>query len=1000
MTICSREIHANDWPSCFFLLLLAGDISSNPGPTAKSGIPIKIACANLQSLRNKGPATSSFISDKGIHCLMITETWIKDKDTKSFIAELTPPGFVFHHRKRIVGAKGKTKSRDGGTKVQGMGKLSGGGVGCLVDKSCPSVILDTSETQTFESIAISTTLGSKRLILVTLYRTQGSYIPFMEEFQDFLVYLTSLPLDFVIAGDFNIHLDQDCKSANAFRQAMDIFNLTQHVNFPTHKSGHWLDLVITSNDNSIIGKIGPSERLSDHTSVIATLQTQTNSHITHEKISYRSFKSFEVDKFREDILTSQLITKPDISSSSNLYNQYHLTLSKLLDKHAPLRTCTPPSRPKNPWMTDLTIMAKRKKRQLERVCQKTHSCLDRLRFNSQVHLCNRLMSKAKHNWYSKLVSESKDNPRKLWDTINTILHRKKTTSLPDCTSSLKLANSFKQFFADKIKKIRDKFPSCTPDSSKTAPHSCPPPLSNFGNMSEKMVRKLILSSPSKSCGLDPCPTVVVKDCIDVLLTPITTIINMSLSEGTFPDTFKLAHVTPLLKKPSLNRNDLKNYRPVSGLNYISKLIEKAVAGQIKEHLKYSNTDNPLQSAYKLGHSTETALLHIQGDILAAMDDGKVTALTLLDLSAAFDTIDHNLLLCRLTEWFGVRGSALDWIRSYLTNRSQAIKIAGVLSDPESLMWGVPQGSVLGPLLFTMYTAPLSKIIQGFGLKHHLYADDTQIYISFSPKDSAKYITKVQKCLSAVEKWMHDNMLKLNPEKTEFLVIGNKVQRNKLANDSPANLMGQKLESGAPIRNLGVMFDQDFTFEKHIRNICKMCFYHIRDLRRIRPHLSKSLAVSVANALVSSRLDYCNSLLLAVSSKYTNSLQRAQNCLARVVTKSSHFARVTPLLRSLHWLPIKSRIEFKINLLTYKSLQTGQPTYLSNQLKFHSHQKTLRSDTRKLLHPGPIPKRNYGFMSFSVAAPRLWNALPGHIRDAQSVGVFRKALKTHLFSDPP
>ena len=174
-------------------------------------------------------------------------------------------------------------------------------------------------------------------------------------------------------------------------------------------------------------------------------------------------------------------------------------------------------------------------------------------------------------------------------------------------------------------------------------------------------------------------------------------------------------------------------------------------------------------------------------------------------------------------------------------------------------------------------------------------------------------------------------------------------------------MAQKFESEAPIRNLGVMFDQDFTFEKHILNICKTCFYHIRDLRRIRPHLSKSLVVSVANALVTSRLDYCNSLLLAVSSKYKNCLQRAQNCLARVVTKSSHFARATPLLRSLHWLPIKSRIEFKVNLLTYKSLTTGQPSYLSNQLKFHQHQKTLRSDTRKLLLSGPIPRRNYGYI---------------------------------------
>ena len=162
---------------------------------------------------------------------------------------------------------------------------------------------------------------------------------------------------------------------------------------------------------------------------------------------------------------------------------------------------------------------------------------------------------------------------------------------------------------------------------------------------------------------------------------------------------------PSLKKPSLSKNEFKNYRPVSNLNYISKLLECILANQIKLHLSENCLFNPLQSAYRSGHSTETALLTIQDDIYTNMSKGKVTALTLLDLSAAFDTIDHSILLTRLSDWFGLGGNVMSWLKSYLTNRAQSIKLGDILSLPKALQFGVSPFSVLGPLLFSLYTAP-------------------------------------------------------------------------------------------------------------------------------------------------------------------------------------------------------------------------------------------------------------------------------------------------------
>ena len=203
----------------------------------------------------------------------------------------------------------------------------------------------------------------------------------------------------------------------------------------------------------------------------------------------------------------------------------------------------------------------------------------------------------------------------------------------------------------------------------------------------------------------------------------------------------------------------------------------------------------------------------------------------MDLSEAFDTIDHDLLLSRLTEWFGFDCVVLQWVRSHLTGRSQLVKVNGVLSTPQLLLCGVPQGSVLGPLLFTMYTTPLSSIITTVGLKHHLYADDTQIYTSFVAEDIAKSLIVVQNCLLAIQVWINQNMLKLNSCKTEFMIIGNLTQRKKVAHIFPVELLNQNFAEIDSMRNLGVVFDPAFSFKKHVSNICRSAFYHIRDLRR-------------------------------------------------------------------------------------------------------------------------------------------------------------------------
>ena len=255
-----------------------------------------------------------------------------------------------------------------------------------------------------------------------------------------------------------------------------------------------------------------------------------------------------------------------------------------------------------------------------------------------------------------------------------------------------------------------------------------------------------------------------------------------------------------------------------------------------------------------------------------MDDGRVTAFTLLDLSAAVDTIDHTILLRRLGNWFGVSGKALDWFKSYLTSRSQRIKLDNCLSFRSDLSFGVPQGSVLGPLLFTLYTTPLSSLVSGHATPHHLYADGSQLYVCFSSGDSAAALNGLQSCLASVQSWMSTNKLILNPDKSEFLLIGNERQRSKYLSMFPIELLGVETYPAKSARNLGVIFDKNFNFRLHISAICSSCIYHIRDLRLFRHHLDLDRAKLLANALVSNRFDYCNLLLSGIAETDLTKLQ--------------------------------------------------------------------------------------------------------------------------------
>ena len=340
---------------------------------------------------------------------------------------------------------------------------------------------------------------------------------------------------------------------------------------------------------------------------------------------------------------------------------------------------------------------------------------------------------------------------------------------------------------------------------------------------------------------------------------ITRLATLSFNQGSFPASYKTASVTPLLKKKDLDPNNPASFRPISNLHTISKVLERLFLSRIGPHVESYQNFNRFQSAYRRGFSTETAILRMLNDVYSAADDRRRSMIVLLDLSAAFDTIDISTLLCRLQH---TSGSALLWLKTYLEGRAQYVRVGSDRSSAVSCEFGVPRGSVLGPMLFATYIAPIAGVISSFGIHHTQYADDTQLYIELRDSDT---ISRLNECFRSVHSWFAENGLALNPDKSEVIVIGTGTRHRKEGgiNAVTLRLGDTSIAVSKTVKNLGVTLDETLSFNSHVDNVCKAAHFHIRALRHIRRCIDDETARTVASSMVGARLDYCNYCIVTI-----------------------------------------------------------------------------------------------------------------------------------------
>ena len=443
------------------------------------------------------------------------------------------------------------------------------------------------------------------------------------------------------------------------------------------------------------------------------------------------------------------------------------------------------------------------------------------------------------------------------------------------------------------------------------------------NQVEKLVRRL---PPNKAPGMDKISSRILKDSLPSTLTTITRIVNNSFVTNTFARAWKTAEVTPILKCGSPDVPN--NYCPISLLPIVSKITERLVHGQLMEYLIRNNKLAAHQSGNRKLHSTETALLYVTDQLLQAMDSRKVSIMVLLDMPKAFNSIRHDILLSKLQNLDFSHG-ALEWFQSYLSNRQQCVRIGDAVSKVLPLESGVPQGSILGPVLLTIYVNDLLSVPKR--CPSASYVDDCKLYLSFSPVELTMSISALNEDLMRISQWCCKNSLLINPDKTKVLAVEVPQLLKKLSSFS-ITLFHKELTLVPVVKDLAALLDTCLSYNEHITKTASNCLFKLKQINRIKHLLDRKTLFLVINSFVFSKLQYRSTVWSNTSNSNIDKLQKVQNLAGRIILGVRKYDHISDGLRSLKWLPIREKLILNDATMMHKCINKLVPDYLADKFK--------------------------------------------------------------------
>lgn len=904
-----------------------------------------------------------------IDVLILTETWFNQFNYHDI------PGFNSYHSFR-------TERTGGGVSVY------------VIDRLKSSMISDltlNSPIGEFCSVNIKLTSVSS-VNVVGYYRPpEGSVDEFCEYFENFILSRFSPGQQIVAGGDANINLFNNDRSTDLYMDIMFSHSLLPCITLPTRVTNVSQSLIdhfwcgVVSGVRSGIFKTD----ITDHyTTFVCVFDRKSSDDLICKK--FRDCSKECLDKFRETF-SSRLLNFNIMYSELDIDLKTKIFLKLFWESY---EKCCPikikyisRARLEKPWFDD----------DLKRLCDMKHDLFKRYKanevsfddYNYFKNQFSSLIKRTRQNYFRDKFERSKSDIRATWRNINNVMGCKRRSGIDRLVhdnityeNDSDISRIFNKYFASVAGDLRRNIPDCNVSPVSFMKNRVVEDMSfNFATVSE--VNNIISSLKNKSCRLNSIPVYVFKSVSDFISPVICDLFNESVQQGTFPDVLKTAECIPIFKKGCITA--VSNYRPISLLPNLSKIMEKLMRSRLVNFFEQFNILSEQQFGFRTGRDTSDAILEFLDYAYSALDSRNHLVAICIDMSRAFDTLDHSILLSKL-EHVGVRGVVRDWLRSFLSNRKQFVTVNNASSTLEPMSTGVPQGSVLGPLLFLLYIDDMAESAERLKFVH--FADDTTVFSSGS--DMLSLVGSVNREFMKVDEWLIANKLSLNLAKTTFMIFTHSIIPRNLT----MNIRDQVIKRVDVTKFLGVLIDDKLTFRHHISDISSKLSRSVGVIYRMSQIVPVETMLSLYYSLFHSNLTYAISTWGGAAAIHLNRLSSLQN---RVVKMLPHVNSVDNY-HSNNILKLIDIYKYFISVKFYKCYNLGYHSLFVNRILnlIPSHSYSTRHSSLSQLNL-PICHKSRSQKSFIFAATKNWNSIPVSIKNSNSLNSFKSQYKKYLLS---
>ena len=946
----------------FMLLILCGGIESCPGPQAQNNLQelsslrgIKLIHQNIRGLFGKRDALQTlFTNEKFV--LTLSETHISSTNSDLF----KMPGFQFIHKDR--------------------NNREGGGVAMYLSDDLKWKRRTDLEKEEIECIWVEIDIyKGKNFLVGCIYRPPDSsnYLSkdFNKHLNEMLTKVNDVSMETFLLGDINVNY----LTKSSHKEIKHIFithGFDQLIKVPTRitrETKTLIDVIMTNDGSSVQQtKVIPLS-LSDHDCVTCVRK------INHRKTPFRTITCRDYSKYNHTELArdvenhdwNPVYTAKNVNTAWDYLKQ---VLTSIVDRHAPLITKRIKGR-QCPWMSHeiKTIMDTRDK--ILRKARKTNKECDWSNYKRLKNKCNNKVKQGKQKYHKDLLTENSRNPAKFWQCIKEIFPTKEPTPFSATTSTdrkknTETANSLCSFFTNvaqtlktKVFKLRDFI------WEKPPTPGVPTKLFSFSYVSRIFVERELKSlKRRKAAGCDNFPPGILKDAAYAFSYPLTHLINLSLSTGQVPTEWKVAKITPIHKGGSTGDNN--NFSPISVLTACSKILERAFHKQLISHLENNELLSKNQFGYRKHRSTELSTTLLADNIRKAVDEGNIVGVLYVDLSKAFDTLSHSVLLEKLKS-FGISGTTHDWFSDYLFNRKQFCVVEKCESEVMNITCGVPQGSILGPLLFLIYLNDFENCLKNSKMLN--FADDTAIYVHGKSKDRVE--NQLNEDLIFMSSYFQINQLVINLKKgkTETMIFGTAKILSKFNKKLTLYYNGDEIHTTETYKYLGTILDSNLSLSTNFDKMYKKTTSKLRMLYSLRKYLDQYAKVKI----------YRGMILPCITYNCTINLNLTQTQKQKLQTIDRLVAKVTGVKQPL----VENEVKKHSVLLVRKCIEKLTCENFNDFFKIQSHGRVKRNNGYSLQIP--ITKLKYAKSGFFSMGATLYNNLPNDVRKVENFSIFKK-----------